>query len=379
VTRHAAAQVLPATVDSVRLVSVVSGSGRMLSQASMTLDAGHMRFLRVRLPSSRAALWSAQVNGAEVSVAGAEGILNIPLETATIGQRAEVTLVYADELPGGRLAGRQTLRAPVFPDLPLRDIEWRLFVPPDVACHFPAGALDRLEREPSRRTFGKMDYDQFNRDAKVASLSTARSNLAQLDDLLQRGRQREARQVLQQAVTLSQAEESLHEDARVQFRNVVQQQVKMGLVNRRAALRTANNIFDGEVWTPPAGWNEGDFDTRFAREVEDQLDASDRAGLDLVARKLVDVQAGATAQGAAIQVAVPRHGNEFLFRRALHNEPEQHLELVMQTRPPRAWSKALAFWPILPGFLLLWLILRLSLGPAPVPTPKSPSATRCTP
>lgn len=365
VVRHAAAQVLPANVESVRLVSVLSGGGRLLAQATLTLDAGHMRFLRVKLPSSEATLWSALVNGAEVSAATAEDVLNIPLESATVGQRTTVTLVYADALPGGRFAGHQTLRAPTFPDLPLRDIEWRLFVPPDFAYHFPRGAFDREEMRPMLRTFGKGEYDLFNKNAKEVSVTTARSNLAQLDNLLQTGQQMEARKVLQQAVTLSQAEESLNEDARVQFRNVVQQQVKMGLVNRRAALRSENNIFDGDSPAQQqAGWNEGNFDATFARQVEEQLDASDRAGLELVAQKLVEVQAGATAQGTAIQVAMPQHGKEFSFRRALQNELGGELAIVFDVRPPRVWAAAFAFWPILPGFLLLWLLLRLFLGPA---------------
>ena len=367
VTRHAAAQVLPATVEQVRMVTVVSGSGRLLSQATVTLDPGHMRFLRVTLPSPEAVLWSALVNGAEVPSARAGGILNIPLETAAVGQRATVSLVYADALPGGALAGHQALRAPAFPDLPLRDIEWQLFVPPEFALDFVRGAFEREETAPLFRTFSKGNYDAFNTQTKVSSLATARGNLAQLDELLKSGQQKEARQVLQQAVTLSQAEQSLNEDARVQFRNVVQQQVKMGIVNRRAALRVDNNIFeDGQQ--SQAGWNGGNFDATYARTVEEQLNARDRDGLELVAQKLMDVQAGAAASGAAIQIAIPEHGHEFRFRRPLNNEPGGELVLAFHASRPRPWGAALALWPILPGFLIFWGLIRLACGPARRPT-----------
>ena len=367
VVRHAAAQVLPATIEQVRLVAVVSGSGRLLAQATVTLDPGHMRFLRVSLPSPEATLWSALVNGAEVPAARADGILNIPLETAAVGHRATVALVYSDTLPGGALAGRHALRAPAFLDLPLREIEWRLFVPPEFALAFPRGAFERVETDVMFRTFGKGDYEAFNKKTKYSSLATARGNLAQLDELLNSGQQMEARKVLQQAVTLSQAEQSLNEDARVQFRNVVQQQVKMGIVNRRAALRADNNIFDDsqpDQAGAKTGWNDGNFDSRYAREVEEQLDARDRAGLELVAQKLVDVQAGAAAPGAAIQIAMPEHGREYRFRRALKNEPGGHLILAFRANRPRPWGAVLALWPILPGFILLWGLLRLSCGPA---------------
>jgi hypothetical protein len=363
VTRHAAAQVLPATVEQVRIVTVVSGSGRLLAQATVTLDPGHMRFLRVALPSPEAVLWSALVNGAEVPSARADGILNIPLETAAVGQRATVSLVYADALPGGALAGRQALRAPTFPDLPLRDIEWQLFVPPEFALDFPRGAFEREDTVPRFRTFGKGDYETFNKKTKASSLTTARQNLAQLDELLKSGQQQEARKVLQQAVTLSQAEQSLNEDARVQFRNVVQQQVKMGIVNRRAALRTDNNIFD-EGQQSQAGWNGGNFDAQYARNVEEQLDARDRDGLELVAQKLIDVQAGAAASGAAIQIAIPEHGHEFRFRRPLNNEPGGALVLAFHASRPRSWGAALALWPVIPGFLVFSGLIRLAFGPA---------------
>jgi hypothetical protein len=366
VTRHAAAQVLPATVEAVRIVTVVSGSGRLLAQTSVTLDPGHMRFLRVTLPSPDAVLWSALVNGAEVPCARADGILNIPLETAAVGQRATVSLVYADALPGGLLAGHQALRAPAFPDLPLRNIEWQLFVPPEFALEFSRGAFEREETVPLFRTFGKGDYETFNKNTKASSLATARDNLAQLDELLKSGQQQEARKVLQQAVTLSQAEQSLNEDARVQFRNVVQQQVKMGIVNRRAALRVDNNIFDEsqQGQKSQAGWNGGNFDASYAREVEEQLDAQDRDGLELVAQKMMDVQAGAAASGAAIQIAMPEHGHEFRFRRPLNNEPGGALVLAFHASRPRPWGAALALWPIIPGFLIFWGLIRLAFGPA---------------
>ena len=127
-----------------------------------------------------------------------------------------------------------------------------------------------------------------------------------------------------------------------------------------------NNIFDDAQQAQPgaqAGWNEGNFDAAYAREVEERLGAADRAGLDLVAQKLVEVQAGAAAQGAAIQVAMPEHGREFRFRRELKNEPGGELLLAFRARRPGAWRAALGLWPLLPGFRLLWGLLRLALGP----------------
>ncbi|MCL1921225.1 MAG: hypothetical protein FWG50_09150 [Kiritimatiellaeota bacterium] len=361
VTRHAAADVLPAMVEQARLVSVISSGGRLLTQTALTLDPGHMRFLRVTLPDEKTALWSAIVNGTEVPVSFADGTLNIPLEAATVGRKAEVVLIYADTLGSSSLVGDHALRAPRFPDLPLRNIQWRVFVPPDFRYAFPPSAFQREEAAPRHRAFAKHAYDDYNRENTKLSLTKAKVNLANIDKLLETGQQDEARQMLQQAVTLSQADETLNEDARVQFRNVVQQQVKMGLVNRRADIRALNGIYvENDI--PQAGFNRGNYDASYARQVEDQLDATDRAGLDLVARKLVDVQAGAATQGTSIQVVMPEHGEEFTFTRPLQNELGGEVTLPFRVIPPRATAGFLALWPILPAIPLIWLTFGFTLG-----------------
>jgi len=365
VVRHAAADVLPAMVKQVRLVSVISSGGRLLTQTTLMLDPGHMRFLRVVLPDEQATLWSAIVNGAEVPVSFADGTLNIPLETATVGREAEVVLIYADALGNTSLLGDHALRAPRFPDLPLKDIQWRFFMPPDFRYAFLDSAFQRdKETRPQQRTFVKQAYEYSNTKQTTASLSRARGNLASLDKLLESGQQMEARQVLQQAVTLSQAEETLNEDARVQFRNVVQQQVKMGLVTQRSVNRANNNIFDDTEDVIPnlAIYNTGNYEAKFARQVEDQLGADANYALDLVARKLVDVQAGAATQGASIQVVMPEHGEEFIFTRPLQNELGGELTIPFRATPARTWGTALTLWPILPGIPLLWLTLGLLFG-----------------
>ncbi|MCL2104927.1 MAG: hypothetical protein FWH21_07750, partial [Kiritimatiellaeota bacterium] len=362
VVRHAAASVLPAMVEQVRLVSVISSGGRLLTQATITLDPGHMRFLRVTLPDGEAALWSAIVNGTEVPVSVEDGRLNIPLETATVGRRAEVVLIYADALVGASLIGDHALRAPRFPDLPLRNIQWQLFVPPDFQYEFPDSAFRREDARPQHRAFDIGNYLGANRKNIGINISMAQDNLANLGKLLESGQQMEARQVLQQAVTLSQAEVTLNEDARVQFRNVVESQVKMGLVNRRAAIRFDNNIFDASDAISQAGFNSGNFDNNYMQQVVDQLDTNDRAGLELVARKLVDVQAGAATQGASIQVVMPEHGEGFTFTRPLQNELDGELVIPFRATPARTWGSALTLWPLLPGIPVIWLMLGFLLG-----------------
>jgi hypothetical protein len=366
VTRHEAARVLPAGVEAARFTTVLSSSGKMLTQAQIELRTGRLRFLKVGLPVS-GTLWAAQVNGTEVAVArDGDGHLNIPLELLASEQVTSISLVYADGLPGA-LGGAVEIPALRFPELPLQNIRWSIFVPPGATYRLANRDFDAAEAAEagpgSIRTFGRSEYLDMNRKQGSRNLSEAKRSLGNVGTLLDKGDRLQAQKALQQAVNLSQAEQTLNEDARVQFRNVVREQVKIGLVNRREALRLDNNIFDEQAPQTQAGYNGGNFSRAFASRVEEQLSAQDRASLDRVALKIVEQQAAAAGQGAAITIAMPEHGRLLSFTRALQNECGGGLVLSLRATSDLARRQALAWWPVLPFFLGLWLLLRFALGP----------------
>ena len=367
VVRHAAAAVLPAQVRQVRLVTVLSGSGRLLTQATITLQPGSLRHLRVILPGPSNRLWSALVNGGEAPVAREKGAggetLSIALEGVAREEPAHVTLVYADALPEAGLDGCRELQALRLPDLPLRDIQWRLFVPAEYRWRLRGGDLDLVDSD-MLRSFGKSAYETAVQQAQAASLTAARGNLQSLDTLLKAGRQLDARHALQQAGNLSQGEQALNEDARVQFRNVVRQQVKMGLVNRRQALRAEKNIYDEGAPQAQVGWNNGNFDERYVRQVEEQLDAADRDNLERVADKMVEQQVQAASAATAIRIAMPEHGREICLSRALLNTGGGTLRVVFEAQRRPAWMRLLGYWPLLLVFAGAGIVLRLALGSA---------------
>lgn len=361
VVRHNAAQVLPASVESVDLITVLSSSGKMLTQATLSLKVGDLRFLKVERPSVAGEVWSATVNGGEVAVARDGGIVSVPLEQLAAGALTTVTIVFADQLPGG-LRGRVVLVAPRFPDLPLREISWRLFVPPEFRYRLLDGDFDTVETGWRVMSFSKGDYERRNSAFSQGNLALATKNMQSINALLNSGQRVEAQKALQVAVNASAAEQTLNEDARVQFRNVVQQQVKMGLVNRREALRTDNNIFDETAPQTQAGFNGGNFDQQFVVKVEEQLSQQDRKGLELVAGKIVDQQAAAAGQATAINIAMPEHGREMRFHRTMQSQLGGRLQLGFSIRRPLAAIRVLTFWPFLPGFVVLWGALWLVFG-----------------
>jgi hypothetical protein len=359
VVRHDAAAVLPASVEKAQFVTVLSSSGKMLTQAMIDLKVGDLRFLKLQMPSPTCELWAALVNGAEVRASRDGDTLNIPLENLTVDKTTSVMFIYADRLDGNTLGGRRTLRAPRFPDVPLRDITWNFFVPPEFQCTFLEGDLDMPSVVASVKSWGKSDYEQYNKSVNDNNRSVAVNNLQLVGGLLSSGRQKEAQQALQLAVNSSQADQTLNEDARIQLRNVAQQQVKMGLVNRRSELRQEHNIFDEQTPQTQEGFNGGNFNPQFAAQVEEQLTAQDRTALDRVSRRIVDQQAAAAGQGAAINIAMPEHGRELSFVRSLQGEKGGTLKLVMEFSRPSVLARAQAFWPALVAFLAIWGLLKL--------------------
>ena len=361
VVRHGAAAVLPASVEQTRFVTVLSSSGKMLTHAAIDLKVGDLRFLKVQLPSPRSVLWAALVNGAEVRASRDGDLINVPLENLTADAMTSVSLIYADCLDGNRLAGRRALRAPRFPDVPLRNITWNFYVPSEYRHTFVEGDFDRVALASfSVKSFEKSDYEVYNKRVQDSSINVAVRNLKEVNALLSSGKQREAQQALQLAVNTSQADQALNEDARIQFGNVVRQQVKMGLVNRREALRRDNNIFDEQAPQGQPGFNDGNFNQQYVAKVEEQLTAQDRTALDRVAQRMVDQQAAAAGQGTAINIAMPEHGRELSFYRGLQSEKGGALQVVLRFARPSLPARIGAFWPILPVFLVLWGFLRLA-------------------
>ena len=368
VIRHETAKVLPAGVESARFTTVLSASGKMLTQVSVQLRTGRLRFLKIGMPST-SELWAAQVNGTEVAIArDSDNNLNIPLELLASEKQTSIDLVYADSLKG-TAGGTMTIPAIRFPELPLQNIQWTIFVPPGSKYRLANQDFDELdvkddpEEGGSVRNFGRSQYLASNAAQGSRNLKEAKGKLGSIGALLEKGDRIQAQKALQQAVNLSQAEQTLNEDARVQFRNVVREQVKIGLVNRREALRMDNNIYDERAPQTQVGYNDGNFSREFANRVDEQLSVQDRDSLDRVATKIVEQQAAAAGQGTAINIAMPEHGRLLRFARALQNECGGKLELSLKVSSDYSTATALTYWPVIPLFLGLWLLLRIALGP----------------
>lgn len=339
VVRHRAADVLPATVTRVDMTSVLSPSGRLLTHLRAELSPGRLRTLRIALPAGPGELWTAQLNDGEVGVWRDEEAIHIPLAAAE-GADAVVDLVVLSRLDAAGLIGPQRLEAPRFLDLPLTDIEWRVLVPPGFRYVGIGGDLE-AESAPSAARFFSLDtYQAATRARRAKALDKARSNLLEASALLEAGKQREARRALQQTLNVSQAEADLNEDARVQMRNVVQEQVTVGLLKRREALRSSRNIYSadnaaGQELRPVDPFQGGDFDPEYARRMQAGLSEQERGALQVLAARFMDQQIAAAQAVPAIAVTLPEHGRALRFRRGLQTERGGDLAIRFEVKKPR--------------------------------------------
>ena len=373
VTRHSSAEVLPAFVENLDHTTVLSMGGRTLTQTDIKFSVGRLRFLRVVLPRKTSDLWTAQVNGAPVTVSTEEGgVLCIPLDSVPEGDTAQVSFVWASQ-PTEKLGGKLGLESPRFPDLPLRNIKWSLYAPDEYSYTLKNRDFDKagITGSTGWLAFSRFDASQYEQRNKIRSegvLQQAKSSFDNVGQMLDSGERGKAQRALKQAIDLSQADASLNEDARVQFENVARQNANIGFMNRRDALRVSNNIYDekGVLGQASAGFNGGNFSREFAQQLESQLSDRDRKALELVSAKIVGQQAAVEETAPAITVTMPEHGSAFVFTRALQTLPGGDMKLdlsVHRKLAARVSGDGLRSWLLFfCAVPLIWVLLRFAFG-----------------
>jgi hypothetical protein len=359
VVRHRSADVLPASIERVRMTSVVSRSRKVLTRMVLEMRVGDLRFLKMALPDPADTLWTALVNGKEVAVSRDGDLHCIPLEEQEPGQGTTVDLIYAGGAEFSALSRRQGFRAPKFADLPLDDIEWVFFVPPGFRYSGFGGTMERREGgSPLVRVFDAGQYREWNQREREAVLQKAKQVLDAGEQMVETGQRKMAKKAFQQALNYSQGQADLNEDARVQLRNLVKQQVKIGLVNRRDALRVSKNISGEKQTEQLAGFRDGDYTQEYAASVEGRLTERDNGALEVVADKIIDQQAAAAGVLTGIRVTIPEHGEQLVFGRAVQVDPKA--DLSVEFRAGRGWLAGLwrGAWPPALLFAGLAFVLR---------------------
>jgi hypothetical protein len=359
VVRHDAASVLPASISNVRMTSVVSAGGKLLTRVTMGVIAGNnLRSLNFKLPNKDDELWTVLVDRKVVSTWRDGELYCIPLEGQEGDRTTLVDITYAGSFSkSGIFVSKQKYEAPRF-NLPLNEIEWVFYVLPG-RDYFGFGGTMELESQPGTvvKVFTDSQYREWNKKLEVLSKENAIKGLDVGEELMKAGKPKQAQQSFQQALNWSQgqAEKGLNEDARVQLRNLQKQQWKIGLVNRRDAVRASKNIIDEQQIDQMQGFKGGNYTQEYASDVQKRLSDKDNDALELVANKLIDQQTAAAGVVNVIGVTVPEHGRELRFRRAVQIDSQGDLNVTFRVGNGRISGMWRAVWPMVILFAGLWV------------------------
>ena len=368
VVRHESADMLPARVEYTRLTSVLAEDAQMITRVEMKVAIGSLRALAVSMPGNATA-WSVFVNGAAVAPLNEQGKLLIPLESARSVGDAVVELTYAApaNTHGGR--GKQSIEGPRF-NIPLANVQWDIYAPAGRRYTDYGGTMtyrDELRRDGAI-VYGAAQYELETKNQVTLNNLRAEEVLKKGEKYWKEGKQAEAKQALQQAVTFSQGQQGLNEDARIQYRNLMRQNAVVGFYNRRAALKKSQNVNDeyesqqkpnNQQPVAAQAAQSGQWTADYGRQIEQQLDARDTDNLNKVADKMLEQQAAAQVRATPIRVTLPVQGMHLPFYRELQIHPDTPMVVEFKANDGRwlriAGSAGAAF-----GLLVLfWLTFKL--------------------
>lgn len=359
ITRHETADLLAARVREAAITSVLTEEGSMATLVNVKLENSNLRFLRAKLPDG-ADIWSVFVNGRAVKPLTEKDKLLIPMTSASAGA-TEVELTYGSRISGG-LLGRRDVPGPSF-DLPLQNVTWRMYVPPGVDYRGFDGTLTYREDESVPWTvFSPESYEQINRVLITANTKKAAEVMQQGQEFSKAGRNDLAKQALEEAISYSQGDRSLNEDARIQFKSLARQQAVAGIASRRSAMKVNLNAATAEDVQQTLSFNGGNYSSDFGTQVQQRLGEKENDSLSRVADKLLEQQVAAGGEVHPVRVTLPMEGRVLTFVRELQVQPDSEMRVEFVTG-----SGALLRWLITGGIafgiaLLFGLSARFAFG-----------------
>jgi len=335
IIRHETAELLPAQVESATLHTILTDTDMMLTQATLQIDPGDKRHLRVTLPNG-GTFWFATVNSVSARPWKEGNDLLIPLEKPLESNQASVlSFTYSTSGQGNRLPNDFRLIGPSF-DLPLKDIRWTIDLPDGriVKEVDEAWRLDRILKERPTESLPIETYLQSHVSAQKEKTKKAESLLNFGNSLLQKGDQQRARQAFNSAYNLSQHDDAFNEDARVQLQNLKRTQALVGLVGRRGnafadqqgaqAERNVQLKFQTDLNGPR--YSERDVKRALADN-----DADVNRALVQLAEQLIEQQDATVTTPEGLHAQLPTHKNQHVFTRSIMVD-KAALSISLETR-----------------------------------------------
>ncbi|MCP4455030.1 MAG: hypothetical protein GY809_26515, partial [Planctomycetes bacterium] len=319
--RHAAAGQIGAQVHSTQITSVLTETGQGIHQVQLRLSVSTRRHLQALLPD-QSEVWSLAVDGQAVhpsirTDAQSRRVLLISLPQQG-GEEATVTLVYITDGSAKAWAGAHQFAGPRF-DLPLENIQWQVYVPEAFTYRQFSGSLmfDKTDAfAEDVYQYSVAAYEQQVVQAEQYNQQQAQQQQTLAKTLASQGHQSAARRALSRGYNFSKGNLALNEDIRVDLNNLLQQQVKVGLVNARDALNS-------QATSVRSAGRGGDFNfsAEQAQNLEGALAQADNDNLNLITHRIIQTQQAAHGSAAQLQITLPTSGQLLSFSSPLLVDP----------------------------------------------------------
>jgi len=356
--RHDIAELLQAEVLDITITSALSRHGDSIHKVQLNLKAGGKRHLVCQLPPG-AQVWALLVDRQSRTPSfdgNSAAALLIPLPQSTGNElTVNIEFFYVLLQQPGQSEHRHDFRGPAF-DLPLKNINWLFYVPPDFTYSDFGGTLTFDQSHWQRSYVSAYNISTYEAE-------TARANAEDLQkalklqhlglNLARQGNQHAARQAMEQAYNYSVADQGLNEDARVNLRNLLQQQAVVGLVNRRGDIRQIDNQLR-QPTTPAA---PAQFTQQEAERLQGSLNKADSDNLARITDRILAIQEAAAGITVQLTVKLPQQGRLLRFSRPLQVEKNAEMRLQFNSAAPQSWQGTQALLAIAVLALGLSLLL----------------------
>jgi prepilin-type processing-associated H-X9-DG protein len=346
------AEVLQALVDRVRLTTVISEDGQIMTDMALTVRNNGRQYLEVALPEG-AQVWSAFVSGQPVRPGKRDSKLLLPMERTEGDATVPVELTYIGVASFPRRSGVVGMVSPSL-DVPLKNARWDLYLPPDFQYgHFEGTMKQEAEAVAEEAgkvvtSFGWNEYERAEADKKtaakaeiVSSLSNARSQLAggNVGDAFQfynRAKQSVAADDVRGNEDLKKLEKDLH---RAQGGNLLQAQQSFAALNSY-------------------GQPSAQQPYRAVPSMQLQLDEE---VAEQQVTKVQQAQELAVAKTLPLRVNLPKRGIHYSFGQVLQTEIGKPMSVQFSAVNDRAMSWPTRIVSSVGFFAVLWVTVTIVL------------------
>lgn len=331
--RHELADLRKLRVSEGTLTTLLAPGGDALTAVNLVMHVVGKTTLRLTLPDG-AELFNVFVNdeGGTIVREGAEWLFHV-FPSPETGKATRVRFVYSSALQKGK-----RLEGPIL-DVPMENLTWRVLVPEGWTLKNHGGDFD-LKRSEQLGEFRLEDYQAFVRSKRSNDAKSAEAVLDQGIAWREAGDQEKAILAFGNAVKNGQLDAASGEDARVQLRQIMNQQALLGLNTRRQKILLDNRMaVPGQEQNPqldraaevnPVLRGSYNYDPKqFDRFLEGNT-ADENTALKEIASRIVNQQLAVEPAPAALDVTLPERGTVLGFSRSVQVDGKKPMSIDLE-------------------------------------------------